>query len=133
MTRQENVVRADHAALGFEQSANAPGFPRGLSVIEQVAHRERSIQFWSLRHLPLRGAPKGRIVDANAVKDPGWPCCGLDRLQDKGFALASNGDSVSFEVKLLRQFHELAAVCPYDFSNFHRNPLEFGLNPHQES
>ena len=27
MTRQEYVVLADHAALGFEQGANTPGFP----------------------------------------------------------------------------------------------------------
>jgi len=32
MTGQENVVCSDHAALGLEQSANTPSFPRGLPV-----------------------------------------------------------------------------------------------------
>jgi hypothetical protein len=63
---------------------------------------------------------EGRIVDANAIKEPERPCRGLDRLQDKGLTLASNGDGISFQLKSLRQFHELAAVNPYYFSDFHR-------------
>src|SRR5262245_15565036 len=39
MTCQENVVRTDHATLRFEQSANTPGFPGGLSVKGQFAYR----------------------------------------------------------------------------------------------
>jgi hypothetical protein len=72
--------------------------------------------------LALGWARKGRIVDANAIKEPKRPCRGLDRLQDKRLALPSNGDGVSFQLKPLRQFDELAAVNPYYFSNFHRVP-----------
>ncbi len=41
MTRQENIVRADHAALGLEPSANTPGFTRGLPVKDLFANRGR--------------------------------------------------------------------------------------------
>jgi hypothetical protein len=36
---QQHVVRADHAALGFQEGANAPGFLRGLSVKNRLANR----------------------------------------------------------------------------------------------
>jgi hypothetical protein len=63
---------------------------------------------------------EGRIVDANAIKEPERPSRGLDRLQDKRLTLPSNRDGVSFQLKPLPQFHKLAAVNPYYFSNFHR-------------
>jgi putative transposase len=44
---------------------------------------------------------EGRIVDANAIKEPERPCRGLDRLQDKRLTLPSNGDGVSFQLKPL--------------------------------
>jgi hypothetical protein len=76
----------------------------------------------SRRNSPLGWTLEGRIVDANAIKEPERPCRGPDRLQDKRLTLPSNGDSVSFQLKPLRQFHELAAVSPYYFSNCHRVP-----------
>jgi hypothetical protein len=62
------------------------------------------------------------VVDADAIEEPDRPCCGLDRLQDKRLTLPSNGDGLSFQLKPLRQFHELAAVDPYYFGNFHGVP-----------
>ena len=43
-------------------------------------------------------------------------------MRDKRLTLPTNGDGVSFQLKPLRRFHELATVNPYDFSNLHRVP-----------
>jgi hypothetical protein len=90
--------------------------------VEQLAYGQRSFQFRGGRNAPLGWTRERRIVDANSIEEPERPFCGLDGLQDKGLALPSNGDGVSFQLKPLWQFHELAAVHPYYFSNFHRVP-----------
>jgi hypothetical protein len=82
----------------------------------------RSPQNRSRRNSPLGWTLERRVVDANAIKEPERPRRRLDRLQDKRLALPPNGDSVSFQLKPLRQFHELATVNPYYFSNLHRVP-----------
>ena len=84
---------------------------------------QRSPENRSRRNSPLGWTREGRIVDANAIKEPERPCRGLDRLQDKRLTLPSNGNSVAFQLKPLRQFHELAAFNAYYFSNFIAFPL----------
>ncbi len=68
---------------------------------------------WSRRLTPRpttrRAATRSNSSTRGAPRRTGGP-----RL-----TLPSNGDGVSFELKPLRQFHALAAVNPYYFSNFH--------------
>ncbi|MGA8351735.1 MAG: hypothetical protein WB773_28355, partial [Isosphaeraceae bacterium] len=78
-----------------------------------------SIQSWSRWHLPLGGTRERGIVDVDLLEESGRPGCRLDRFQDDGFTLASNGDDVPFELKSFGQFHQLSAVGPYDLGNFH--------------
>jgi hypothetical protein len=90
--------------------------------VEQIEYGQRSPENRSRRNSPLGWTRERRVVDANAIKEPERPCRGLDRLQDKRLTLPSNGDGVSFQLKPLRQFHELATVNPYYFGNLHRVP-----------
>jgi len=69
--------------------------------------------------LPLGGTRERGIVDVDLLEESGRPGCRLDRFQDDGFTLASNGDDVPFELKSFGQFHQLSAVGPYDLGNFH--------------
>ena len=72
---------------------------------------------------PVALAPGGTrergIVDVDLLEESGRPGCRLDRFQDDGFTLASNGDDVPFELKSFGQFHQLSAVGLYDLGNFH--------------
>jgi hypothetical protein len=72
------------------------------------------------RDRPLRGTSECRVVDADAIENPRWPCRQLDRFQDDGLALAPDGDGVSFQAESLGQSHQLRAVGPYDLGEFHR-------------
>ena len=59
---------------------------------------------------------------SGSIEEPGWPRRRLDWFQDDGFALATDGDGVSFQAESLGQSHPLGAVGPYDLDEFHRVP-----------
>ena len=88
MTGQEHIVRADHTTLGFEKRANAPGFPRGFSVKNQLAK-------WSVSQITSRLACSF-IYAAGAARK-----CGDARFSQFSMSCRVNFHANGFGVRLL--------------------------------
>src|SRR6266542_1744847 len=80
---------------------------------------ECSIQGGGEGNLSLFGAREGRIVDANAVEEPGRPGCRLDGFEDHCLPFAPDRDGVAFKVKSVGQLHRLRPVGVDDFDRLH--------------